>query len=125
MVNEDSPILEFYPDTFDTDLNGKQHEWEAVVLIPFIDEVSTCILYVHGVVAIVTFGTVIIFNTFQERLLQAMKPCSLRLSDEEVERNAHGPCLIYKYDKEAPSHTYHSPWPTQFPDVQNCKVRYL
>ena len=25
---------------FVTDLNGKQQEWEAVVLIPFIDEVG-------------------------------------------------------------------------------------
>lgn len=63
MVNEDSPILQFYPDTFDTDLNGKQHEWEAIVLIPFIDEVSACIKHVHAVVAIVTSDTAIIFLT--------------------------------------------------------------
>ena len=25
---------------FATDLNGKQHEWEAMVLVPFIDEVG-------------------------------------------------------------------------------------
>ena len=41
MVNDDSEVLDFYPTIFDTDLNGKQHEWEAVVLIPFIDEVGT------------------------------------------------------------------------------------
>ena len=40
MVNVDSPILDFYPCDFSTDLNGKQHEWEAVVCVPFIDEVS-------------------------------------------------------------------------------------
>ena len=55
MVNEDSPVKDFYPVDFETDLNGKQMEWEAVVLIPFIDE---------------------------ERLLQAMKPCSIYLNDE-------------------------------------------
>lgn len=38
MVNEDSPVKQFYPVEFETDLNGKQQEWEAVVLIPFIDE---------------------------------------------------------------------------------------
>ncbi len=37
-MNEDSLIKEFYPEDFKTDLNGKEHEWEAVVLIPFIDE---------------------------------------------------------------------------------------
>lgn len=56
MVNEDSPIKEFYPVEFSTDLNGKQQEWEAVVLIPFIDEV---------------------------KLMAAMEPCSSRL-DKEV-----------------------------------------
>ena len=55
MVNEDSPVRDFYPIDFETDLNGKQMEWEAVVLIPFIDE---------------------------ERLLQTMKPYSIYLNDE-------------------------------------------
>lgn len=41
MTGENSPILEYYPPDFKTDLNGKQQEWEAVVLIPFIDEVHT------------------------------------------------------------------------------------
>ena len=40
MVSEDSPIKDFYPEEFEADLNGKMQEWEAVVLIPFIDEVS-------------------------------------------------------------------------------------
>lgn len=39
MLNEDSPIIDFYPVNFQTDLNDKQQEWEAVVLIPFIEEV--------------------------------------------------------------------------------------
>ena len=55
MVNEDSPVKDFYPMSFETDLNGKDQEWEAVVLIPFIDE---------------------------ERLLQAMDPCLRHLSPE-------------------------------------------
>lgn len=40
MTDEDSPIVHYYPVNFETDLNGKINEWEAVVLIPFIDEVS-------------------------------------------------------------------------------------
>ncbi len=39
MVMDTSPIIDYYPTSFKTDLNGKQQEWEAVVLIPFIDEV--------------------------------------------------------------------------------------
>ena len=41
MTSETSAIIEYYPLDFKTDLNGKQQEWEAVVLIPFIDEVNT------------------------------------------------------------------------------------
>ena len=40
MIMEQSEIIEYYPVNFKTDLNGKQQEWEAVVLIPFIDEVG-------------------------------------------------------------------------------------
>lgn len=39
MTDEDSPIVHYYPVYFETDLNGKRNDWEAVVLIPFIDEV--------------------------------------------------------------------------------------
>jgi 5'-3' exoribonuclease 1 len=38
MWDPNSPILDFYPQEFDQDLNGKKQEWEAVVKIPFIDE---------------------------------------------------------------------------------------
>jgi len=38
MANADSPIIEFYPQEFTQDMNGKKQEWEAVVKIPFIDE---------------------------------------------------------------------------------------
>ena len=38
MVDPSSPIIDFYPDNFETDLNGKKNDWEAVVLIPFIDQ---------------------------------------------------------------------------------------
>ena len=54
MVSSTSPIIDFYPTNFATDLNGKQQEWEAVVLIPFIDE---------------------------QRLLAAMRPRDARLSE--------------------------------------------
>lgn len=39
MTSEESPIIEYYPHDFKTDMNGKKQEWEAVVLIPFIAEV--------------------------------------------------------------------------------------
>ena len=38
MWDPNSPILDFYPQEFEQDLNGKKQEWEAVVKIPFINE---------------------------------------------------------------------------------------
>lgn len=70
MTNRESKILQYYPKNFETDLNGKKQEWEAVVLIPFIDE---------------------------KLLLQEMRTKENLLSRDEIERNIHGPMLEYHY----------------------------
>ncbi|XP_078420319.1 5'-3' exoribonuclease 1 isoform X2 [Cetorhinus maximus] len=95
MTEEESPIIEYYPPDFKTDLNGKQQEWEAVVLIPFIDE---------------------------KRLLAAMEPCNRDLSEEERERNRHSGCVLFRWDKEI-EFKYPSPWPEKFPDLEQCHAR--
>lgn len=41
MTEDDSRLKKYYPEEFETDLNGKKQEWEAVVLVPFIDEVNS------------------------------------------------------------------------------------
>uniref|UniRef100_A0A672V840 5'-3' exoribonuclease 1 n=1 Tax=Strigops habroptila TaxID=2489341 RepID=A0A672V840_STRHB len=96
MISQDSPIIEYYPPDFKTDLNGKQQEWEAVVLIPFIDE---------------------------KRLLLAMESCNKCLKEEEKRRNTHSACLMYWYDKDA-EFQYMSPWPEKFPAIERCHTRY-
>uniref|UniRef100_A0A8C9ZDI4 5'-3' exoribonuclease 1 n=1 Tax=Sander lucioperca TaxID=283035 RepID=A0A8C9ZDI4_SANLU len=95
MTSENSPIIEYYPVDFKTDLNGKQQEWEAVVLIPFIDE--RC-------------------------LLAAMEPYNLKMTKEEKARNRHTECAVYSYDSEK-DFMYYSPLPQLFPDIVHCHVR--
>ncbi|XP_019512485.1 PREDICTED: 5'-3' exoribonuclease 1 isoform X5 [Hipposideros armiger] len=96
MTSEDSPIIEYYPPDFKTDLNGKQQEWEAVVLIPFIDE---------------------------KLLLEAMEACNHALKKEERKRNQHSECLMCWYDRDT-EFTYPSPWPEKFPAIGRCCTRY-
>ncbi|XP_077392557.1 5'-3' exoribonuclease 1 [Festucalex cinctus] len=95
MTSEMSPIIEYYPTDFKTDLNGKQQEWEAVVLIPFIDE--RC-------------------------LLAAMEVCNYDLRKEEKARNHHTECALYTYDHEK-DFTYLSTLPQNFPNIIHCHVR--
>ncbi|CAK9827029.1 5'-3' exoribonuclease 1 [Anthophora retusa] len=73
LTEEQSSILNYYPVDFQTDLNGKQHDWEAVVLIPFIDE---------------------------KNLLDAMAPLLDKLTPEEKARNKHGPMCLFTYTEE-------------------------
>lgn len=38
MTDSTSPLLSFYPEHFELDQNEKKKDWEAIVLLPFIDE---------------------------------------------------------------------------------------
>ena len=71
MTSKESPIIDFFPTDFEQDLNGKQQEWEAVVVIPFIDE---------------------------NKLLEAIRPIYQKLSTQESQRNSHGPMWVGSYD---------------------------
>ncbi|KAI9825759.1 MAG: 5'-3' exoribonuclease 2 [Sarea resinae] len=63
MTDEDSDIIDFYPEEFPVDLNGKKFAWQGVALLPFIDE---------------------------KRLLKAMATKYPLLSAEDAARNAMG-----------------------------------
>ncbi|KAG7457013.1 hypothetical protein MATL_G00241860 [Megalops atlanticus] len=97
MTSEGSSIIQYYPLDFKTDLNGKQQEWEAVVLIPFIDE---------------------------KRLLAAMEPYNDLLSLMEKARNRHTECALYRYDGDL-DFAYSSPLPDMFPHITRCHVRQM
>ena len=72
MTDEDSEIIDFYPEDFPVDMNGKKWAWQGVVILPFIDE---------------------------KRLLDAMAKRYPLLSAEENERNAVGREVLIFSDK--------------------------
>ncbi|KAG8833381.1 hypothetical protein FRC17_010777 [Serendipita sp. 399] len=92
MYDLNSPILDFYPKDFASDLNGKKQEWEAIVKIPFIDE---------------------------NRLLNAMASREHRLTKEEKKRNSIGTSLTFTYSPEQDI-VYSSSLPGFFPDLHHC-----
>ena len=68
MTNEESPIIDFYPEEFDVDMNGKRMAWQGVALLPFID---------------------------QQRLLDAMGPRYENLTEDEKRRNKWGNNFLF------------------------------
>ncbi|GJE94543.1 5'-3' exonuclease [Phanerochaete sordida] len=95
MYDANSPILDFYPTEFESDLNGKKQEWEAVVKIPFIDE---------------------------KRLLKAMGSREHRLTEEEKRRNGFGVSTKFTYDAGEPKE-YPSSLPGFFPTLYRCTCK--
>lgn len=68
MLDPKSPIIDFYPDDFNIDLNGKKFAWQGVALLPFVDE---------------------------QRLFKAVEPYRKELTLEENKRNQLGDDRLY------------------------------
>lgn len=68
MSSPDSPIIDFYPDDFAIDLNGKKYAWQGVALLPFVDE---------------------------RRLRAALAEVYPDLTTEEVKRNSLGSDMLF------------------------------
>ncbi|CAE6424286.1 unnamed protein product [Rhizoctonia solani] len=94
MHSEHSPILDFYPENFELDMNGKKQEWEAVVKVPFIDE---------------------------KRLLNTMATVEHRLTDEEKRRNSWGMSVKFSWTQDVKE--YPSPSPGFLPVLARCHCR--
>ena len=63
------------------------------------------------------------FFSSQQKLLNAMSPLYSRLTEEELNRNKHGPCLLYTYDSTL-NFPVSSSLPGKFPDLSCCHARY-
>jgi 5'-3' exoribonuclease 2 len=68
MLDPKSPIIDFYPEDFNIDLNGKKFAWQGVALLPFVDET---------------------------RLFKAVAPYRNELTLEEIKRNKLGDDCLY------------------------------
>jgi len=69
MLDEDSPIIQFYPTDFKIDLNGKKALWMGVALLPFVD---------------------------QDLLLEAVASKRSELTADELERERPGEPHVFK-----------------------------
>lgn len=74
MTTKGSPIIDFYPTTFQIDMNGKRMAWQGVALLPFIDE---------------------------QRLLDAMAPRYPGLTEEEIVRNKWGNNVLFVFEEDS------------------------
>ncbi|XP_003489200.1 5'-3' exoribonuclease 2 homolog [Bombus impatiens] len=68
MINPRSPIIDFYPEDFKIDLNGKKFAWQGIALLPFVDE---------------------------KRLFKALEPYYDCLTEAEKKRNVQGDNRLY------------------------------
>ncbi|KAG7721173.1 hypothetical protein KL933_001145 [Ogataea haglerorum] len=91
MTDSNSPIIDFYPDDCEVDMNGKKAPWEAVVLLSFVDE---------------------------KRLIEAMTPFDSKLSPEEKRRNSFGTDLQFHFNPQI-KHLIKSPLPASFSDFES------
>lgn len=71
MTDSDSELLEYYPDDFAVDLNGKKQAWQGIALLPFIDE---------------------------DRLLRALERVYPALDEKQLRLNRKSHDLLYVYE---------------------------
>jgi len=88
MTDPRSPVADFYPLNFSLDSEGKRQDWEAVVVLEFVDVPRL-------------------------RHAEATIPPS-SLSPEEVRRNEFGPLLHFAHSEGTPP-PYHTPFPNMSP----------
>ncbi len=99
MTDPDSPIIDFYPDSFTIDMNGKRWPWEAVTLLPFIDS---------------------------KRLLEVAATIDENeLTEGEKMRNSFGEALVFAHDSTH-AETVEAIGDTEgFQQIDFCTVRAL
>lgn len=80
LVDEDSSIIDFYPEDFQIDMNGKKMIWQGNLL-----EVNK----------VLTIGVALLPFIDEKRLLSAMEPLWDELSEVERTRNEMGNDMLF------------------------------
>ncbi|KAL6450930.1 XRN1 5'-3' exoribonuclease 1 [Candida maltosa Xu316] len=93
MTDEKSPIIAYYPNEVEIDMNGKKQSWEAVVLLDFVDE---------------------------KKLIENLKPIEEKLTPEESQRNSYGKNIRFVHNPQI-DHVFPSPIPGIFHDIEHDK----
>eukprot|EP00808_Paulinella_micropora_P002684 g61129.t1 len=100
LLGDSSPILDYYPEDFQIDMNGKKNSWEGIGLIPFIDEVRL---------------KVAIARMVDEK----------RLTRAETARNARvGTEWLCSYDAGAAPVDVASPLPKHFSSLKRARLSF-
>jgi 5'-3' exoribonuclease 1 len=100
MTDPVSPIIDFYPEEFELDMNGKKADWEAVVKIPFIDE--------NRLLAAMKSGWAFFWCWWPVSPIFPRLPIAREsgLTRDERARNAFGQSYSFTYD---PKYSYDFP----------------
>lgn len=106
-----SPIAWFYPTDFETDMNGKKQEYEAVVLLPFIDtaqliQAETAQCSVHLLTA-----TEIARNFVGASAVYSL--CDNKTHGESLLSLPRGPIFFGIGPRHRPARYFHSRFPFQ------------
>ena len=133
MTTEDSPIIDFYPEDFELDLNGKKNDWEAVILIPFIDE-RRLLDAVSSVDPALIPEAEAKGNERGCQLIYQSKACRQTIPDRlEPQPNIFPDCVVYRW--EAPPRVRDNPFvlldgasfgvdaPARFPTLHTLEGR--
>lgn len=97
LTDPDSPLHDYYPSQFARDKNGKRKDYEAVVILPFIDEAR-------------------VLKVIQE------EKCDDGLTEAEKERNSPEKECLMEFCESSP--VFRSPLMKEyFPDLIDCHCR--
>lgn len=94
---QDSAIIDFYPEDFKIDLNGKKFAWQGVALLPFVDE---------------------------KRLFKTLESYYDKLTPTEIQRNQRGDDRLYVSSKHSGYDTFTNLYKKEVEMEAECGISF-